>query len=352
MKLTTNRKKLTAALQLAAAVAEKKQTMPILTNVLLVAQKGALAISATDLERAITIEVDADVTEPGETCLPAADLLARVRAMPGDEVTINGDDTVSAVGTKRRYKMHSTPADQFPKLPQPNGGKQFKIAGDELAKFIDATQAAVRPDISRQHINSLLFEGSRAVATDGHRMAIRGAVNDENGTSMLLPQNTLKALRELAAEDEVTFTHEAAWTFAEAGAARLALKTPQATFPPWRQVLPSSCAQTVTVDRAALADAIRAVAVASPDRTGGVRVTVADGEIRIDTESPETGEGSDAVAVDYSGPSATLGLNARYVLDALAACDTDEISLGFSGELDPVVVRGGDSTHVVMPLRI
>jgi len=139
---------------------------------------------------------------------------------------------------------------------------------------------------------------------------------------------------------------------------QFSVKLVDAQFPPYQQVIPAVTERSIRAPRAGLADALRAVSLAASDRTGGVKLAIGDGTLRITSESPETGNGFDELSVDYAGPELTIGFNARYFLDILGAMDDDEVVLGVSGELDPAVVRPGTESSqqsyvaVVMPMRI
>jgi DNA polymerase III subunit beta len=210
----------------------------------------------------------------------------------------------------------------------------------------------------------------RMVTTDGHRlskMEIR-APEVKGQASMLIPLKGILELRRLCDEAvsdasgsnpaKIRLMKFGPNVYCELGSFRFSVKLVDAQFPPYQQVIPAQSASAVRAPRAALSDALKAVSIAASDRTGGVKLTLGSGKLRVESESPEAGEGFDEISVDYEGEGLTMGLNARYFLDVLSAISDDDVILGMSGELDPAVIRPGgeagdrDYLAVVMPMRI
>jgi DNA polymerase-3 subunit beta len=181
---------------------------------------------------------------------------------------------------------------------------------------------------------------------------------------MLLPLKAVHELRRLMeeagdrSESVVTISQTGPNAFFQLADLRFSVKLIDAQFPPYEQVIPAVTDRAVRTPRAPFADALRAVSLAASDRTGGVKLAVADNTLRITSESPESGNGFDQIAVDYTGPEITVGFNARYLLDVLGAIEADDVTLGLSGELDPAVLRPAGEQEsdayiaVVMPMRI
>jgi DNA polymerase-3 subunit beta len=188
--------------------------------------------------------------------------------------------------------------------------------------------------------------------------------------TMLIPLKAIQELRRLcdettadaskdsvkdAPKPQVQITQSGSSAFFHTGGTTFSVKLVDAQFPPYAQVIPQNSDKNVRVPRAAFADALRAVSIAASERTGGVKVALTKGVMRITSESPDTGDGADEVPIDYDGPAITIGFNARYFLDVLGALDGDEVILCLSGELDPAVVRPANDEQflaVVMPMRI
>jgi DNA polymerase-3 subunit beta len=183
---------------------------------------------------------------------------------------------------------------------------------------------------------------------------------------MLIPLKAIQELRRLSEDlsgeakegqpkPQLQITQSGSSAFFQASGMTFAVRLVDAQFPPYSQVIPQQSEKLVRVPRAPFAEALRAVSVAASERTGGVKLGLTKGTMRITTESPDSGEGSDEVPIEYAGPNMTVGFNAKYFLDVLGALDEDEVELGFGGELDPAVIKPAGTRQflaVVMPMRI
>jgi DNA polymerase III subunit beta len=357
-------------------VADKKSAMPALANVLLAAEGNTLRVAATDLYLSVSGQTHAEVATAGSVAVPAKDLLERVKYMPDGPVQViateGAQTTLKAVGSPRRYTLHGIPGGEFPQLPKPApDAPSLQLPVELLSLLIARTHFSISTDETRPHVNSGLFEwvGDRVrlVSTDGHRLSkMEATVSGTSATAtMLIPLKAITELRRLAEESRaekdastVTITQSGPNAFFNIAGMVFSVKLVDAQFPPYQQVIPALSERSVRAPRLAFADALRAVSLAASDRTGGVKLSVAQGTLRITSESPESGNGFDELPVDYSGPELTIGFNAKYFLDVLAAVDDEEIVLGVSGELDPAVLRPGaessDQSYVavIMPMRI
>jgi DNA polymerase-3 subunit beta len=356
-------------------VASRKSTMPILENVLLTADDEAntLTIAATDLQLAVSGSVPATVKSGGTIALGARGLLERLRAMPDGEIAISTTDacaaTIKAVGSSRRFTVQGIPGDEFPTLPTPaEESRTIDLPAETLATLIAQTSSAIADDETRVHLNGALFEVERGVvrmvATDGHRLAVATKTTDVVGAALsaLVPRRGILELKRLIEDDPgaiVSVTLSMPNAFFDVAGFRTSVKLADAVFPPYQQVIPESSQTSLAVPRLAFADAIRAVSVSSSGRTGGISLKIGGGKILIEASSPESGEGSDTVPIasDAKCPDA-IGVNAPYLLDALLAIDSEEVTLELGGDLDPIVVKpgtvtsGGSYLAIVMPLRI
>ena len=371
LNIIATRKDLIAHLERAAAVADRKSAVPALANVLLTTDTGRVHFAATDLYLGATSTCDATVEKAGEIALPAKDLLDRVKAMPDGPVQITATGTqatIKAVGAARRFLLHGLPAQDFPALPRPKDEAFTTIPASLLAMLMARTHFSISTDETRAHVNSALFEidGARLrmVSTDGHRLSKAEAiVHDLAGPTrtMLIPLRAVSELRRIcdAAKDApITIAESGPTVFFTTGGATFSCKTVESAFPPWQQVLPAVAAAAARAPRAALIDALKAAQVSANARTGGVKVTLAEGVIRVAGEDPDAGSAFDEVAADYDGREFTIGVNAKYLLDVLGAIDCDEVIIGAKGELDPFLIRPAVETPTagfvacVMPMRI
>jgi DNA polymerase III subunit beta len=377
MEVTVPKKELLRLVTRMQSVAERKSTMPILSSVLLKAEAGSLVLSATDLYLGLVGNVKAEVTKPGTVAVPAKDFFERIKMMPEGPISISSPDstqtTLKAKGSARRYTLRGMPGGDFPPLPAPaETAPTLSLEVTVLKELIDKTFFSISTDETRAHLNSALFEWSgnvaRMVTTDGHRLSkmeikLEGKQSAE---PMLIPQKAVMELRGLCEEimqdagkgAEIRITQSGPNAFFQAGNVLFSVKLVDAKFPPYAQVIPQNQDKIVKVPRLDFANALKAVSVAANERTGGVRLQVNAGTMRITSESPDTGDGFDELAVDYAGGTITIGFNAKYFLDVLAALNEEEVALSLSGDLDPCVLRsaapkeGRDFLAVVMPMRI
>ena len=381
MELTVAKKDLLKLVTRMQGVAERKSTMPVLSNVLLAVDgPNALRLAATDLYLAISGRVPAEISKGGSVAVPAKDLLERVKMMPDGPIHImtqdNSSTTLKAAGSARRYTLKGMPGDDFPPLPAPaEGAPTLAMDVDVLQQLIAKTHFSISTDETRAHLNSALFEWDgdivRMVTTDGHRlskMEVKVSGRQASAT-MLIPLKAILELRRLCDEalgdaregakdgtkQQIQITQSGSSAFFHGAGMTFSVKLVDAQFPPYSQVIPQNSEKQVRAPRAAFADALRAVSVAASERTGGVKLGFHNGTMRITTESAESGDGFDEVPVDYSGPSITIGFNAKYFLDVLGSLDEDDVLLALSGELDPAVLKPASDRQflaVVMPMRI
>jgi len=379
MQVAVAKKDLVRLVARCQGVADKKSTMPVLGNVLLeVVGPDSLRLAATDLNLAVTGKLPAEVQKGGSIAVGARDLFERVKMMPEGLLTIATTEgsgaTIRSASAARRYTLHGIPGDEFPQIPQPDqNATALSLDVAALSTLIARTHFSISTDDTRVHLNSALFEWEgnrvRMVTTDGHRLSKMelSVAGKQASASMLIPLKGILELRRLADEAGgegkgdapesrvIELLQSGPNAFFRLPGLQLSVKLVDAQFPPYQQVIPRAAERTVVVPRLALVDALRAVSVAASDRTGGVKLTLTRGAMRFASESPDSGEGFDEIAVDYDGSEVTIGFNARYFLDVLGSLDDERVTIGIGGELDPVVTRpdgSSDYLAVIMPMRI
>jgi DNA polymerase-3 subunit beta len=380
MELTVAKKDLLKLVTRMQGVAERKSTMPVLSNVLLAVDgPNALRLSATDLYLSISGRIPAEIAKGGSVAVPAKDLLERVRNMPDGPVIIvtqdNATTTLKAAGSARRYTLRGMPGDDFPPLPSAaEGAPTLALDVEVLQQLIGKTHFSISTDETRAHLNSALFEWDgdvvRMVTTDGHRLSKMevSVAGRQASATMLIPLKAIQELRRLcdeatndakeskdAPKPQVQITQSGSSAFFHGAGMSFSVKLVDAQFPPYAQVIPQNSDKQIRAPRATFSEALKAVSIAASERTGGVKLGFQKGTMRISTESPESGDGFDEVPVDYAGAPITIGFNAKYFLDVLGSLDEEDVFLGLSGELDPAVVRPASDRKflaVVMPMRI
>ena len=277
----------------------------------------------------------------------------------------NATTTLKAAGSARRYTLRGMPGDDFPPLPRrPKGRPRWRSTSRSCSELIAKTHFSISTDETRAHLNSALFEWDgdivRMVTTDGHRLSKMEVkvTGRQASATMLIPLKAIQELRRLCDEmlasdadkrparrrSRSSRSRRAARArSSRAAGMTFSVKLVDAQFPPYSQVIPQSSDKTSASPRAAFADALRAVSIAASERTGGVKLTITKGTMRITSESPESGDGFDEVPVDYAGAEHDASASTRSTSSTCsAALDEDEVVLGLSGELDPAVCRPGE----------
>lgn len=380
MEVTLSKQCLTAALARTFAIADRKSSMQILSNVMLAAEgPKQIRVATTDLNLSASGVLPAEIAKGGAITLPAKTLHDIVRSMPDGPVTLRLEgEAVEVTSGRSKFKLLGLPAEDFPRLPDASAVEFFELEAETVAKMIDRTAFSISNDETRPHINGALFHGDgkllRMVTTDGHRLSKVEFKTEGSGFynfSMVVPNKGISEIRRLldegngpvaigAHEGSVFIRREIEVEKGAEGAAPqtaefvLVSKLIEAEFPPYDQVIPKEQERLVVTSRGALLEALRRVSVVSSERTLGVKFALSEGVLEISTDNPSVGEGSEAVDVSYEGEELEIGFNARYFIDALGVLDDDEIQLELSGTLDPAVIKDADASFigVIMPMRI
>ena len=380
MEFTVHRTELVRELQLFQGIVERKNTIPILANILVEADDGAdvVQLAATDLEVGLRSRCAATVTTGGSLTLPAKKLYEIVRALPDTDVRIiqSAAGTVTVEAAHFSSRMQALPRDDFPSIPEPAGSHAESLPGIPLREMIAKTQFAITGEDTRFFLNGALLmltdDTMRMVATDGHRLALASAVRDsageaagaasadENGDEgkAILPKKTLWELARLLDDDPVDVTHECSENhlFFNMGGRQLVSRKIDAQFPAYERVIPTGNDKRIEFERERLTQAIRRVALLSSERSHAIKIHIDAGKIEITSSSPEHGEASETLSVEYEGQALDISFNAQYLLDFLGVANTESVALEFKDGLSQAVLRpvdanGCDYTYVIMPMR-
>lgn len=381
MELTLSKRVFLRGLGRTHGVADRKSSMPILSNILLTTDgPSTLRLAATDLYLGVSSTIDAHVKKGGTIALAARTLFEIVKNLPEGELTLTiGPNHAAEIRAgKVRYKIPGVPGEDFPPLPSPASATFAEIDIDRVAELIALTSYSMSTDDTRPHLAGALFEGDgkslRMVTTDGHRLSKAEAKTDAGmlNFSMLVPNKGIGELRRLLEDaktdkpekgkgEDARLTVEVATVGGSAFFRRegivLSVKLADEQFPPYAKVIPKDHDRRVVLGRLAFLDALRRIALVASDKSGGIRLAISEGAMRITSENPDVGEGAEDLDVDYAGPPLTIGFNARYYIDVLTALTADRVRLELAGELDPAVIRpdattGADFVGVIMPMRI
>ena len=357
-------------LELTQGVVERKTTIPILSNLLFETKDDRLNITATDLELSICTGCPAKVKKDGGGTVPAKKLLELVRLLPDEEIKFKLLDNhwIQIQSGKRNYKLVGMSKDNFPAIPEAPH-PLAKIPAKLLSGLIARTIFAISSEESRYTLNGGLLilkpEMAGLVATDGHRLALAETEHKFSGLNtearVLVPKKALIEIQRLAndAGDDavIEFARDDSYLFFQLGSRRLVSRILTGQFPNYPAVLPRDNNKSVTIERNEFNDAIRRVSQLADQRSHAVKLAITPGSVEISAQSPEYGEASETLERDYKGEPITIGFNAQYILDFLAATAEGPIRLELkdeqsAGQLRPV----GDETYqyryVIMPMRI
>lgn len=357
-------------LELTQGVVERKTTIPILSNLLIEAKGNGLAITATDLELSIRTSCEARVKKEGAGTIPAKKLYDIVKLLPEAEIKFKLLDNhwIQLTCERKNYKLVGMSKENFPALPSfPDAN--IKIPAGLLGGLIAKTTFAISAEESRYTLNGALLVLRPAsvsmVATDGHRLAMVEIEHKTEGfsqeTRVLIPKKAMTEIQRLASESgedaAVEFAQDESHLFFRFGQRLLTSRKLTGQFPNYEAVLPRDSSKTLVLERGELQDALRRVSQLADLRTHAIRFVLAKEGVEISASSPEYGEAKESLDKEYAGDPITIGFNAQYLLDFLAAAPDGPISFEMkddqsASQLRPLADESSRYRYVVMPMRI
>jgi DNA polymerase-3 subunit beta len=369
MKFTITREKLQEGLLAVGPSIPTKTTLPVLSNILLEARKDGLRLSGTDLDIAVSTTVPADVDEEGSLTLPAKKLTEIARELPGSPVRITsaGEQRAQVECGKSRFRLLGLPRDEFPSFPHVKFDNPWHIAAKELHKLIGHVAFATSTEESRPILNGVLWDlrkdRMRMVATNGHRLAKMDIpLSGDSGASpaeLIVPPKALEQIRRLfppdmaveiaKSENHLGFRSQGTQVFT---------RLIEGPYPNYEQVIPRENDKFATVDKVAMASALRRMSIVASDQTHRIRLSFGGGTLKFSVQTPDLGEAQDEMSVTYEGDALEIGFNAAYLLEVLKYMPTDEARFTFkaperAATAEPV---GWDDAAsylcLVMPLRL
>ena len=367
MKFTISRDALLKPLNLVAGVVERRQTLPILANVLMVVDGDRLALTGTDLEVELVGRVQLPVAgESGEVTIPARKLVDICKSLPeASEIEFTAQDSKVIVKSGRsRFTLSTLPAREFPNVEDSMGTHQFTIKQGQLKRLIDRTGFAMAQQDVRYYLNGMLWELKakqlRVVATDGHRLAmctLPGKVSAGDDTQVILPRKGVLELARLLLEEgaEIAIVLGSNHIRATTDEFTFTSKLVDGKFPDYQRVLPRSPDKIVIGSRLELRQAFTRTAILSNEKYRGVRLKLTKDSLDIVANNPEQEEAEEAVQVTYQGDPLEVGFNVSYLLDVLGVLSGEEIKLSLSDPNSSALLEEsdeGDSLYVVMPMRL
>ncbi|MBI4042840.1 MAG: DNA polymerase III subunit beta [Deltaproteobacteria bacterium] len=355
-------------------VAERRSTMPILSNVLIEAREKNLTLTTTDLEVGIRAQSPAEVEMAGSIAVSAKHLYDIVKELPNDTIKAQSTDLnrLLLVCGKGEFQIVGVSAHDFPKLADYSTLKFYSIKRDALEDMILKTSFSISNDEARQHLNGIFMESAgdsktgkrvRMVATDGHRLSMIEKSQQNIHSDIVLkqgvifPKKGVYELRKIFDESEESIQmavtdHEAIFI---SNSVALFMRLIDGKYPNYNQVIPADHKKKIYINRVDLMNSLKRVSLLSSEKSKGVKLTIRGKEMTISSVHPELGEAKEDLLVRYDGPQMEIGFNAKYLIDALSAHDGDEVCLELEDRLSPGVIRSSqDQKHicVIMPMRL
>jgi DNA polymerase-3 subunit beta len=372
MELVVKKNDLLRELQLFQGIVERKNTIPILANVLMEAKGSEIRMLATDLEVGLRSRCEAAVEKPGSLTLPAKKLYEIVKALPETDVRISEEKNGVKVAADRfESRMQTLPKEDFPAVPEATGAINATLPRTAIREMVAKTQFAITGEDTRYFLNGALFilqPGSMSlVATDGHRLALvnvdrpktAAKGKDEEEVRAILPRKTLWELGKLLTDGDGDIQYERGENhlFFEVGGRMLISRMIDGQFPAFERVIPKGNNKRIEFERERLTNAVKRVALLSNERSRAVKFQLDKGKVEVTSSSPEFGEAKETLPVDYNDASMQICFNAQYVMDFLGAVNTDNVALELKDEVSqavmkPVGTEGYDYTYVIMPMRV
>jgi DNA polymerase III subunit beta len=373
MKLSIERARLLKALNHVQSVVERRNTIPILSNVLMTAEGGSLRLGATDLDMEIVETAEADIERSGQVTAPAHTLYEIVRKLPdGALVRIEhggGEPRLTVSAGRSRFALPALPAADFPALGAGAFDVSFVLEPAALSRLLDRTRFAISTEETRYYLNGVYLHAARdaaggpalrAVATDGHRLALAEHPLPEGAERMagvIVPRKTVQEVRRLL--DDAQGLVEVALSDAKirvaAGGVVLTSKLIDGSFPDYTRVIPKDNPRKLVLDNKAFQDAVDRVATVSAERTRSVKMAVDSERVVLSVTHPETGTATEELPSDFAHDSIEIGFNARYLLDVAQQIGAGRARFEFADSASPTLVCDEGDEHVqyvIMPLRV
>jgi len=366
MKFSIQREVFLQPLSQVVGVVERRQTLPVLANFLLVAREGRLSVTGTDMEVELIGSVDADISQDGEITVPARKLVDIVRALPdGSKIAFSvKDDKATMTAGRSRFTLATLPASEFPATDQVEALEDVALKEAALKKLLDKTSFAMANQDVRYYLNGLLMDFHagklRTVATDGHRLAVCDHDTDVSVTQdrqLIVPRKGVIELSRMLAEDDSVVTLALGRNHVRLvkDGTVFTSKLIDGRFPDYEAVIPVGADRQILVDKEIFIRALQRAAILSNEKYRGVRLEAGAGSLKIIAHNPQHEEAVEEIEAELNFDQLAVGFNVTYLLDALMAIDTESVSLELKDANSSCLVSAPDSDlnrHVVMPLKL
>ena len=367
MRIVVDQARLSQKLLAVSAVVPTKTTLSILSNILFTAEGAELRVTATDLDLSMTASLPAKVEEPGRVCIPAKRISEIVRSLPAQEIRLSvKSGSVRIQCGKSDFKIPGADAEEFPKVTERMTDKGFTVSGETLNRMIERVIHAVSQDMSRLALTGVLWEFDKTkfsmVATDGHRLAkISRAEKVQAGEvkEVIVPGKALQQLQKLTSDDgNVRISVNANYAMFDLGNTFVHSRLLEGPFPNYRPVIPTTNKNTLTIEREALAQATKRVAILANTLTHQVKLGLRSDTVALSVSTPDLGEAEEEVVAAYSGPEMDIGFNANYLLDILKSIGGGDVEFALDRPENASIVKplkgedGEEFFCLLMPLRL
>ena len=369
MKFTLQKDSFLEALQKVQNVVERKNTVQILSNVLLTTDKDSLSLTATDLEVGIVVNQPVDKSSEGKVAISAKNLVEIVKELPNKAVTLTKKDNnwVEISCQKSTFNLVGLSAEEFPPLPAFESKSFLKVNAAAAREMIDRTLFAVSTDETRYHLNGVFFETIengliRMVATDGHRLSFIDrelflSKTDQFERGIIIPKKGLGELRRLieGKVDEFSLALDKGNLLVKLDRTLLFIRLIEGDYPDYEQVMPKKADRRLTVDREEFLGSLRRVSLLANEKSRGVKLALSANNLVITSSNSDLGDAKEELDVDYSAEQVEIGFNARYVIECLSILDCEKVTFDLNDKLSPGLLRPAgrsDYTYIVTPMRI
>lgn len=366
MKFTITRENLQQGLGAVAGSIPARTTLPVLSNILIEAEDGAVRMSGTDLDTAVSVRVPAEVAEPGAITAPAKKLQEIARELPGVvEISTQGD-TISIASERTRFKLNGLPRDEFPAFPRVDFAESWTLSGQELQRLISHVSFAASTEETRPILNGVLWqlgEGEmRMVATNGHRLAKMTLPREGGGAAgadlIVHPKALQQVQRLFGAGEQVQVARSENHIGFRGDSTQVFTRLIEGPYPNYEQVIPKDNDKAMVAEKEALTRAVRRMAIVASDQTHRIRMSLGGPMLRFSVETPDLGAANEELSVEYDGDPLDIGFNAQYLLELLRYMPTPEVRMTFKAPERAATIQpiGNEDTPdylcLVMPLRL
>ncbi|MCP4075020.1 MAG: DNA polymerase III subunit beta [Gammaproteobacteria bacterium] len=366
MNIIINREQILTPLQHVIGAVERKQTLPILGNVLIQSDNGKVTLTATDLEIELIASLDITITEDFSTTVPARKLLDICKALPQNaEIKFTFEEHKLILNSGRsRFSLATLPSKDFPKIDEMKSVSQFTIPQKVLKLLIDKTAFAMAQQDVRYYLNGMLLEiskdGVRLVATDGHRLAL-SEYNESTGLSfekqLIIPRKGVLELARLLTpvDDEVIITLSQNHIRAETTDLVFTSKLIDGKYPDYNRVIPVDGNKKMTVNRELLKQSLHRISILSNEKYRGIRLIFSENNLSIQANNPDQEEAEEEITVQYNEANIEIGFNVTYLLDVFSVLDSEEIEINLKDANSSCIITSTESNlfrYVVMPMRL